>query len=59
MDLRILHQAVIGIAGLGLLVPPGVLSAAESLRSAPAVPGFETPIISDVALAPGGTLTGR
>jgi hypothetical protein len=59
MKFRMLRQAAVGIAGLGFLIPPAALSAAEPQRPVPAAPAPEAPLISDVALAPGGVLTGQ
>jgi hypothetical protein len=59
MKFRMLRQAAVGIAGLGLLIPPTSLSAADPQRPVPATPGAEALQITDVALAPGGTLVGQ
>ncbi|HEX4145194.1 MAG TPA: carboxypeptidase-like regulatory domain-containing protein [Pirellulales bacterium] len=59
MNARILRQAAVGIAALGLSIPPTLLSAAQS--PATELPSANAPLatISDVALAAGGTLRGQ
>ena len=59
MKFRMLRQAAVGIAGLGLLIPPTALGAAEPQRSTPAANGSEAPLITDIALAAGGRFVGQ
>ena len=59
MKHRILRQAAVGIGALGLLIPSPAVFAVERAHGAPAIPGFEAPLISDIALGPGGTLAGQ
>jgi hypothetical protein len=59
MKHRILRQAAVGFGALGLLLPSQAVFAAPPGSSAPAIPGFEVPLISDIALGAGGTLAGQ
>jgi hypothetical protein len=55
---KIFHCAAVGIAGLGLTMPPAML-AAERTPTAAARQSSHLPAVSDVALRAGGLLPGR
>jgi hypothetical protein len=59
MKHRILRQAAVGLAGLGLLIPAGTARATDPISSSQAIPGFAAPLVSDVMLGPGGTFYGQ
>ena len=59
MIARILQRAAVGIAALGLLAPPTLLSAAEPPATERPTESAPAAMISDVALASGGVFSGQ
>ena len=59
MNARILRRATAGIAALGLVFPPSLLSAAEPQTPTPGASPRQMAKINDVALAVSGTLQGQ